>query len=83
MAAASLRVGKTCKGVGKSWCLHDRVGAPPTKSELARRARAVAPPPWANRAPTETTASNFQRSTRRRLVSRREQRALPCHHAGL
>lgn len=24
VAAASLRVGKTCKGVGKSWCLHDR-----------------------------------------------------------
>ena len=36
VAAASLRVGKTCKGVGKSWCLHDSA-APRSRRACASR----------------------------------------------
>ena len=42
VAAASHRVGKTCKGVGKSWCLHDRV-LPVVSARLGSARRTDAP----------------------------------------
>ena len=71
VAAASLRVGKTCKGVGKSWCLHDRSRRSPTACEACGRVsyeHHFEPPPPTSRG----TKSQHQDRTHARTDTQRQ-----------